>query len=60
MDKSIEQAMAICRVAGCEFTQEELDCFEKVSRGEMTLEEMEKKLLLKVSLSDKREKKGKK
>lgn len=46
---SVQQSIAICRIAGCEFTKEELDDLAKVERGEMTFDDIERKLLVKLA-----------
>lgn len=45
---SLQQAIAISRIAGCQFTEEEMDDYQKIERGELTFEDVERKLLSKL------------
>lgn len=49
-ETSLQQAIAICKIAGCEFTKEELADLAKVERGEMTFDDIEKKLFAKLAV----------
>lgn len=49
MKNAIKQAIAISQIAGCEFTKEELTDLEKVERGELSFDDIEKNLFAKVA-----------
>lgn len=43
--KMIESTIVICQAGGCVFTKEQIDDYEKVKRGEMTMSEIDQKLM---------------